>query len=423
MDEYKLGPRQFLQELFKAAVDAAHPELTLPAALPQPPKGRTVVVGAGKGAAQLAQTFERHWRSPFEGLVVTRYGFGVPCERFKVVEASHPIPDAAGHHAAEQMLSMVQGLGKDDLVIALVCGGGSALLPMPPDGFTLEDEQILSRALLHSGMPIRGMNAVRKYFSRIKGGRLAQAAAPARVVSLVVSDVPGDDPSEVASGPTIPGSATRSEALDWMARHDLNLPAQLERAITTAPEAPHPDDPVFAHNSVSLLASANRSLEAAADLARSHGIPAVILSDSMEGEARELGRMSAAIAREVATKNRPFKSPVVLLSGGEATVTIRQSGRGGPNGEFVLALALNLEGVSGITALAADTDGIDGSEDNAGAFADAGTISRIKAAGQDPQALLALNDSWAAFHAANDLFTPGPTGTNVNDFRAILIET
>lgn len=423
MDELKPAPRQLLQELFQTAVDAAHPELTLPATLPQPPKGRTVVIGAGKGAAQLAKTFEHHWSGPFEGFVVTRYGFGVPCDRFEVVEAAHPIPDVAGQKAAERMLSMVQGLREDDLVIALVCGGGSALLPMPPDGFTLEDEQLLCRALLQSGMPIRGMNAVRKHFSGIKGGRLAQAAAPARVVSLVVSDVPGDDPSEVASGPTVPGSATRAEALAWIARYDLNLPEQLEQAIATAPEAPRPDDPVFARNTVSLLASANRSLEAAADLARSRGLPAVILSDSMEGEARELGRVSATIAGEVATKNRPFKSPIVLLSGGEATVTLRQNGRGGPNGEFILALALSLKGVSGITALAADTDGIDGSEDNAGAFADAGTISRIREAGQDPQELLDRNDSWTAFQAADDLFTPGPTGTNVNDFRAILIDT
>lgn len=422
MDEQKLAPRQLLQELFQAAVDAAQPDLTLPAALPQPPKGRTVVIGAGKGAAQLAQTFERHWNGSFEGLIVTRYGFGVPCNRLEVVEAAHPVPDEAGQRAAEKMLSMVQGLGEDDLVIALVCGGGSALLPMPPDGYTLEDEQILSRALLHSGMPISGMNAVRKHFSDIKGGRLAQAAAPAPVVSLVVSDVPGDDPSEVASGPTVPGSATRADALDWMERYDLNLPKRLERAIATAPEAPRPDDPVFARNTVSLLASAGRSLEAAADLARSRGLPAVILSDSMEGEARELGRMHAAIAREVATKNRPFNGPIVLLSGGEATVTLRQSGRGGPNGEFMLALALDLNGVPGVTALAADTDGIDGSEDNAGAFADAGTISRIRAAGHDPQALLACNDSWAAFQVADDLFKPGPTGTNVNDFRAILID-
>ncbi|SFP95615.1 glycerate 2-kinase [Tranquillimonas alkanivorans] len=417
----RLEPRHFLRELFEAAVAAAQPELTLPAALPSPPPGRTVVIGAGKGAAQLARVFERHWTGPFEGFVVTRYGFGVSCEKVEVAEAGHPVPDEAGLCAAEKMMSMVADLGPDDLVIALLCGGGSALLPLPPDGFSLSDEQVLAETLLRSGMPIGGMNTVRKHFSRIKGGRLAQAAAPARVVSLVVSDVPGDDPAEVASGPTIPSHTTRADALDWLRRYDVALPEGLQRALEEAEEAPRPDDPDFRRHEVSLLSSAGKSLEAAAGLAEKIGLPAVILSDSMEGEARELGRTHAAIAREVALRGRPFRSPVVLLSGGEATVTLRGKGRGGPNGEFLLALALELEGVEDVSALAADTDGIDGSERNAGAFADARTLSRIRAGGHDPQEFLLSNDSWTAFAAAGELFEPGPTGTNVNDFRAILV--
>ena len=421
MGTKNLEPRRFLREMFEAAVAAAQPELTLPSALPSPPRGRTVVLGAGKGAAQLARVFERHWTGPFEGFVVTRYGFGVPCERFEVVEAGHPVPDEAGQRAAEKMMSMVADLGPDDLVIALLCGGGSALLPLPPTGFSLSDEQTLAEALLRSGMPIGGMNTVRKHFSRIKGGRLAQAAAPARVVSLVVSDVPGDDPAEVASGPTIPSRSTRADALDWLRRYSVTLPNDLQRGLEEGNEAPRPGDSEFRGHEVSMLSSAGGSLEAAANFAKQRGLPAVILSDSMEGEARELGLAHAAIAREVALRDRPFRSPIVLLSGGEATVTLRGNGRGGPNGEFLLALALGLEGVEGISALAADTDGIDGSEYNAGAFADACTLSRIKAAGHDPQALLSSNDSWTAFSAAGTLFEPGPTGTNVNDFRAILI--
>jgi hydroxypyruvate reductase len=316
----------------------------------------------------------------------------------------------------------VKGLGPDDLVVALVCGGGSALLPAPPEGLTLADEIVLNRALLASGAPISAMNTIRKHVSRIKGGRLAAAAAPARVVSLIVSDIPGDEPAFVASGPTVADRATRADALRAIGRYGIVLPPGIVRHIeSVAADAPQPDDPVFARNETHVIASAAVSLEAAAAEAERRGVKAVILSDSVEGEAREVARVHAAMAREVSTRDRPFRRPVVMLSGGETTVTLKGNGKGGRNSEFLLSLALDIDGRRGIHALAADTDGIDGSEDNAGAFADDGTVTRIRAAGFDAAALLANNDAWTAFHAAGDLFVPGPTGTNVNDFRAILV--
>ena len=415
-------PRPFLRSLFEAAVAAAMPEARIRAHLPPRPKGRTVVVGAGKGAAQLARALEAAWDGPLSGVVVTRYGYAVPCERIEVLEAAHPEPDAAGLAASRRLLEAVAGLDPDDLVIALIAGGGSALLPAPPDGLTLEDEIAVNRALLASGAPISEMNVVRKHVSRIKGGRLAKAAAPARVVSLIVSDIPGDEPSLVASGPTIPDHGTPDMARDVVRTWRLDLPpgvlAHLEGPASAAPD---PGDPAFARNEVRVIASAAVSLEAAQSAARAAGIPAVILSDAIEGEARDVGRVHAAIAREVAARGRPFAKPVVLLSGGETTVTVRGAGKGGRNGELLLAFALAVDGVEGIHALAADTDGIDGSEDNAGGFADAGTAARVRAAGRDPRALLAANDAWTALEAAGDLFVTGPTGTNVNDFRAILI--
>lgn len=414
-------PEHFLRGLFDVAVAEAHPKIILPRALPEPPVGRTIVIGLGKGAAQLARVFEKEWRGPIEGIVVTRYGFGVPCTRLDVIEAAHPVPDAAGLDAAERVLNMVADLGPDDLVIALVCGGGSALLPAPPAGFSLSDEQKLTEALLRSGMPIGGMNAVRKHFSQIKGGKLALAAAPARVVSLVVSDVPGDDPAEVASGPTVPGRARRQDAANWLSRYRVALPDRIYREIVNGADAPQPNDLAFANHETHVISSGGKSLAAAVSAAAEKGVRAVILSDSMEGEARELGRAHGAIARETAFRNQPFERPVVLLSGGEATVTLRGKGRGGPNAEFLLAFALETEGIAGISALAADTDGIDGSENNAGAFCDESTLDRIRASSLDPQALLDDNDSWQAFFTAGNLFEPGPTGTNINDFRAIWI--
>ena len=419
----RIGARAFLKRLFDAAVAAADPERALAAHLPARPKGRTVVVGAGKGAAQLAAAFERLWGDPVEGVVVTRYGYACATRHIRVLEAAHPVPDAAGLAASAALLKAVEGLTADDLVVALVCGGGSALLPAPPEGLTLEDEMAVNAALLASGAPISAMNAVRKHVSRIKGGRLALAAHPARVVSLVVSDIPGDNPALVASGPTVPDAVGRESALAVIARYGMRLPDAVMRHIERAEsEAPRPDDPRLARNAVQVIASARLSLEAAAAEAQAQGVAAAILSDAIEGEAREVARVHGAMAREIAERGRPFAAPVVLLSGGETTVTLRGRGKGGRNSEFALSLAQDIEGLAGVTALAADTDGIDGSEDNAGAFADGGTRARLRAAGRDPAALLADNDAWTAFDALDDLFVTGPTGTNVNDFRAIVIE-
>lgn len=414
--------KALLTALFEAAVAAADPEKVISGFLPPKPKGRTIVVGAGKGAAQLARAFERAWDAPLEGVVVTRYGYAVPCQRIRVLEAAHPVPDEAGLAAGRALVRAVEGLSGDDLVVALICGGGSALLPAPAPSLTLADEIAVNEALLASGAPISAMNTLRKHVSTIKGGRLAAAAAPARVVSLVVSDIPGDNPALVASGPTVPDGATRKDAQKIVAAYGMRLPESVMAHLDSpAAEAPAPDDPCFASNEVHVIASAALSLEAAAAEARRRGIEAVILSDAIEGEAREVGRVHAAIAREVGTRNRPFARPVLILSGGETTVTLRGKGKGGRNSEFLLAFALGIDGLSGISALAADTDGIDGSEDNAGAFADGSSVARMRAAGVDAKALLACNDAWTAFHAVGDLFVPGPTGTNVNDLRAILV--
>lgn len=413
--------RTFLTGLFDAAVAAADPLKALAAHLPAPPKGRLVVIGAGKGAAQLAAAFETLWPGPLSGLVVTRYGYACPTSRIRVMESAHPVPDEAGLAASAALFETVRGLTEDDLVVALICGGGSALLPAPPGDLTLEDEAGLNRALLASGAPISVMNAIRKQVSRIKGGRLAAACHPARVLSLVVSDVPGDDPAQVASGPTVPDLSDRAAARRLVEAWRIALPPRVADWLAgEVGAAPLPSDPVFARNETRVIASARLSLEAAAACAEAQGIPAVILSDAIEGEARDVARVHAAIAREVAARNRPFQRPVVILSGGETTVTLRAKGRGGRNSEFLLALALAAEGVP-FAAMAADTDGIDGSENNAGAFATGGSGARLRALGRDPAALLSGNDAYSAFEALGDLFVPGPTGTNVNDFRAILI--
>ena len=417
-----LDPRRFLIDIFDAAVAAAQPELTIRRWLPQKPVGRTVVIGAGKGSAQMARAFERAWDGPLEGLVVTRYGYATACERIEVVEAAHPVPDKAGLEAARRLLAAVNGLTADDLVVALISGGGSALLPLPAPGLTLDDEIEVNEALLASGAPIAAMNAIRKHVSTIKGGRLAAAAFPARVVSLVVSDIPGDNPALVASGPTVPDGVTRQDALAIVEAYRMALPDRVMAHMnSSAADAPRPDDERFGRNEVRIVASAAVSLEAAAAEAKRHGIEAVILSDSIEGEAREVGAVHAAIAREVASRSRPFAKPVLVLSGGETTVTLRSKGKGGRNSEFLLSFALGIDGAGEIHALAADTDGIDGSENNAGAFADATTVSRIRAAGGDAKAFLQGNDAWTAFNAIGDLFVTGPTGTNVNDLRAILV--
>lgn len=413
--------RLVLTALFDAAVAAADPYEAIKANLPDTPNGRTIVVGAGKGAAQLARAFEQLWPEPLSGVVVTRYGYDVPCECIAVLTAAHPVPDEAGLAASRRMLDAVGNLTKDDLVVALICGGGSALLPLPVGDLTLDDEISLNMVLLNSGAPISVMNAVRVQFSAIKGGGLARAAYPARVVTLVVSDVPGDDPAQVASGPTIPSTVIPQEVRALVDSWGIALPVRLTRFLDAAvPCTPTAQDPRFARNEVKVIASARQSLEAAAHCARKKGITPIILSDRIEGEAKEIAKMHAAIAAEVSRKDANMRLPVVLLSGGETTVTLTGSGKGGRNSEFALSLALSI-GAKTYCALVADTDGIDGSEANAGVFVANTTAQVLRSRGLSPDAFLANHDSWSAFDALGDLFQPGPTGTNVNDFRAILI--
>ncbi len=414
--------RDFLEELYRAAVTAADPLTGITRHLPAPrAKGRTVVIGAGKGAAQMAAALESFWTGPLEGLVVTRYGYGCPTRSIEIVEAAHPVPDEAGLIAARRLFDTVSGLQPEDLVIALICGGGSALLPSPPAGLTLQDEIALNEMLLASGAPISAMNVVRKHLSTIKGGRLA-AATKARVVSLIVSDIPGDNPAFVASGPTVADATTRQDALAIIENYRLDLPpAMLAHLNSPSADAPHPDDPAFARHEHHVIASAGVSLQAAAEVARAQGFTPYILSDAIEGESRDVAWVHAAMAREVLLKDQPFRKPAVLLSGGETTVTIRgRGGKGGRNSEFALAFALGIDGCA-VSALAADTDGIDGSGTHAGAFADGTTVQRLRLAGHDARQVLARNDSYTGFEAIGDLFVTGPTGTNVNDFRAIVI--
>lgn len=416
-------PKALFEAIFSAAVAAADPRKTIARHLPAKPRGRTIVIGAGKGSAQMAAALEDMWDGPLEGVVVTRYGYAAPCRSIEVLEAAHPVPDGNGRAGARRLLDAVRNLTSDDLVIALISGGGSALLPAPPPGLTLDDEIAVNRALLASGAPIGAMNAVRKHVSTIKGGRLAAAAFPARVVSLIVSDIPGDKPSLISSGPTVPDTSTRADALAVIREYALDLPEAVMRHLgDPGADAPLPDDPRFAGHEAHVVASAVQSLEAAVAEAGHRGVEAVILSDAIEGEAREVGRVHAAIARETALRDRPFRKPVLLLSGGETTVTVRtKGGKGGRNTEFLLAFAIATDGLDAIHAFAADTDGIDGSEANAGAFADGTTAARLRAMGLDPKTHLAGNDAWSAFHALGDLFEPGPTGTNVNDLRAVLV--
>jgi hydroxypyruvate reductase len=416
-------PRQFLLDLFGAAVGAVTAEGCLPAFLPQPPaNGRTIVIGAGKGAAEMARVVEAHWRGPLQGIVVTRYGHKVPCRDIEVIEAAHPVPDAAGEQAARRILDSVQGLTENDLVLCLISGGGSSLLALPAEGVTLADKQALNKALLSSGATIGDMNCVRKHLSGIKGGRLALACAPARVVTLLISDVPGDDPGVVASGPSLPDAGTCADALAILARYKIAVPDNVRRVLESGDgETPKPDDPRFARNSCHIIASAQIALEAAAAAARAAGITPHILSDEIEGEARDIALMHAAMARAVALRGQPFERPCVILSGGETTVTVRGKGRGGRNTEFLLSLAVALGGQAGIHAIACDTDGIDGSEDNAGALLGPETLRRADAHGLRPRAMLDNNDGYSFFEVLDDLVVCGPTLTNVNDFRAVLI--
>ena len=428
-------PRAFLTHLYEAAVRRALPLHNTAAFLPPPPKGRTIVIGAGKAAGSMAQAVEALWPldAPLSGIVVTRYHHipprpaGLP-ERIEVLEASHPVPDAAGLAASQRILALVQGLTADDLVLCLISGGGSALLTLPAAGLTLEEKQHINKALLNSGANISEMNCVRKHLSRIKGGRLAAACAPARVVTLTISDVPGDDPSVIASGPTVPDATTCADALSILRRYKIGVPAAvLDLLEKGGLETPKPGDPAFAGYAVHLIATPQQSLEAAAQAARAAGLQAYILSDEMEGESREVGKVHAAIARAVAQHGQPFAKPCVILSGGETTVTVRPvaggeaRGRGGRAGEFCLGLASALQGQPGVWALAADTDGIDGMEDNAGAWVEPGTLARAKALGLKIDHHLDRNDAYGFFYTLGDLVVTGPTHTNVNDFRAILV--
>ncbi len=416
------SPAGFLHTLFEAAIRAADPAACVPRHLPPAPPGRTLVVGAGKAAAAMARAVEAHWPGELSGLVVTRYGHGVPCRRIEVVEAAHPVPDEAGRAAAGRILAAVQGLTSDDLVLVLVSGGGSALLALPFEGVTLADKQQVNRALLKSGAGIDEMNCVRKHLSAIKGGRLAAAAYPARVLTLVISDVPGDDPAVVASGPTVPDPTTCAEALAILAQYRIAVPPSVEAVLASGvSETPKPGDLRFAHCETRVIATAQASLAAAAEAARAAGIEPLILGDAIEGEAREVAKVLAGVAKSCALHGVPARPPCVLLSGGETTVTVRGQGRGGRNAEFLLALALALDGLAGVHALAADTDGIDGTEDNAGALLSDDTLARARAAGLDAKARLAENDGYGFFSALNDLVVTGPTRTNVNDFRAIYI--
>lgn len=415
-------PRALLRELFDTAVAAVSPGQCLPPQLPPPPKGRTVVIGAGKAAASMAQAVEAHWQGELSGLVVTRYGHGAPCSRIEVVEAAHPVPDAAGQQAAQRMVEMVKGLSADDLVLCLISGGGSALLAAPAPGLTLADKQAVNKALLRSGANIGEMNCVRKHLSALKGGRLALQCAPARVETLLISDIPGDDPTLIASGPTLPDATTCADALAVIDKYGIEVPPAVRAHLQSgAGETPKPGDARFdGHRSVT-LATAQQALEAAAARARALGIEAHILSDCIEGEAREVALVHAALARQVAQRGQPWRKPCVLLSGGETTVTVRGNGRGGRNAEFLLSLAVALDGLPGVHAIAADTDGIDGSEDNAGALLSPDTLARAAARGVSARARLADNDGYGFFAALDDLIVTGPTRTNVNDFRAMLI--
>ena len=423
MSEHRHVPRQFLLDLFGAAVGAVTAQGCLPAFLPKPPaNGRTIVVGAGKGAAEMARVVEAHWPGPLEGIVVTRYGHKVPTRHIEVVEAAHPVPDAAGEQGARRMLDAVAGLTENDLVLCLISGGGSALLALPADGVTLADKQSLNKALLSSGATISEMNCVRKHLSGIKGGRLALACAPARVVTLLISDVPGDDPGVVASGPTLPDATTCADALAILARYRIALPGHVRQVLESgAGETPKPGDPRFARNSCHIIASAQIALQAAAAAARAAGITPHILSDEIEGEAKDIALMHAAMARAVSLHGQPFSRPCVILSGGETTVTVRGTGRGGRNTEFLLSLAVALNGQPGVHAIACDTDGIDGSEDNAGALLAPDSLLRAGAHGLRARPMLDNNDGYSFFEALGDLVVCGPTLTNVNDFRALLI--
>ncbi len=416
-------PRILLRQMFDAAIASAQPALCVPPHLPTPPRGRLIVVGAGKASAAMARVVEQHWDGPLSGLVVTRYGYAVPCERIDIVEAAHPVPDAAGMHAAQRMLERVGALREEDLVLCLFSGGGSALLPLPVAGLTLEHKQFVNRALLACGATISEMNCVRRHLSAIKGGRLAAACHPARVLSLLISDVPGDRPLDIASGPTVADPTTCADALAITRRYHIELPDPVREVLESGSgESVKPGDVRLAHSTVRIIATPQMALEAAARIARAAGLVPYIIGDAIEGEARDVGKVLAGVALQVAERGQPFASPCVLLCGGETTVTVRGTGRGGRNVEYLLSLAIALEGRGGIYALAGDTDGVDGQEEIAGGCIAPDSLARACLLGIRPKDMLANNDAHSFFAALGDSVITGPTLTNVNDFRAILIE-
>ena len=423
-----LNPRELLQRMFSAAIDAAQPAHGIPAHLPAAPKGRLIVVGAGKASAAMAQVVDRLWREPGAlcGLVVTRYGHAVPCERIEIVEAAHPVPDSAGLAAARRIMDLVSGLTADDTVLCLISGGGSALLPLPLPGISLGDKQALSRQLLQSGASISEMNCIRRHLSAIKGGRLAAACHPANVLTLLISDVPGDSPGDIASGPTVGDATTCDDALEIIRRYRIDLPGNIAELLESGlGESVKPDDLRLSGSQLRLIATPQTALEAAASVARSAGLTPYILGDSIEGEARDVGKVMAAMARQIVTRGQPFTRPCVLLSGGETTVSLRgdeRAGRGGRNVEFLLSLGIALDGLAGVHALAGDTDGVDGVEEIAGAYLAPDSLRRAWKLGRRPKDALAKHDGHAFFSALGDSVVTGPTLTNVNDFRAILID-
>ncbi len=415
--------KQFLRDLFDAAVGAARADLCLAGQLPKPPKGRTVVVGAGKAAAAMAAAVEAQWQGPLSGLVLTPYDHDMPTEHIEVVQASHPVPDEAGREGAQRILEAVSDLTENDLVLCLISGGGSALLALPAPGIELVDKQTVTKALLRSGATIQEMNCVRKHLSSIKGGRLAAEAAPARVATLAISDVPGDDISVIASGPTVADPSTREGALEIILHYRIDAAnAILEHLKDSKSETPKPGDPRLIETSAEIVATPHDALQAAADLAQSRGVTPIVLGDTVEGEARDVALVHAAIAREGARYGKLAPAPLVILSGGETTVTLRgEGGSGGRNQEFLLALAVTLKGMARVHALACDTDGIDGFSKAAGATIDPTTPQRAAKAGIDPREFLERQNSGGFFEALGDLIVTGPTRTNINDFRAILI--
>lgn len=409
--------------MFDAAIASAQPAVCIPPHLPAAPRGRLIVVGAGKASAAMARAVEEHWQGPLSGLVVTRHGYAVPCRHIEIVEAAHPVPDAAGLRAAQRMLGLVRNLREEDMVLCLISGGGSALLPLPAEGLTLDMKQQVSRALLASGATIGEMNCVRRHLSAIKGGRLGAACHPAQVLTLLISDVPGDRPVDIASGPTVADPTTCADALDIVRRHGIEAPPEVIELLESGRgESVKPGDPRLAHATVRTIATPQMALEAAAAVARASGVAAHILGDAIEGEARDVGKVFAGVALQVAARNQPVSAPCILLSGGETTVTVRGSGRGGRNVEFLLSLAMALEGHERIHALAGDTDGVDGQEEIAGAYLSPDSLARARGLGLNPRDMLTDNDAHRFFGALGDSVITGPTLTNVNDFRAIFIE-